>query len=252
MILDKTMKSPVLYTLALLVLTNAASGQSPKLSAKTQAYQLYRYATTAPSYGLAKVRHLIAHIKKDSEGNQELDSAAWTALTTKEKFTYCMLHGEDFSQNCNMMPLLDGMESKIFAFPASSFDEDAWSKRQRDFLHAHRGTAIQLLRQTIRRRHRVGSNLKEAVTELKARELVPDLIAVYKRDRRDQDILSTLMDLMRDAKFKPFLESAQCNKVYNPASDYQSYLTANRATEDAIIKVAQAYFVMASGTATRL
>ena len=59
-------------------------------------------------------------IKQDSEGNARLSPKAFNALTFDEKFTYTMLHGEDFDQNCDASPGIVNEDSGT--------KETAWSK----------------------------------------------------------------------------------------------------------------------------
>src|SRR5262249_48944053 len=162
-----------------------------------------------------KVKALIKSIKTDSEENRRLPDKKYNALSFNEKFTYVMLHGEDFSQNCDMMPGFIDEEKKIFSYFPGAFDDTAmWSERQAAFVKNNLTRVIGLIRQTIETRHRVGVNLKQAIIVMNAWELIPDVLAVYKRDHKDHDILTLCNRLMVENKFPTFLKSATYKKLY--------------------------------------
>lgn len=233
----------VLVVVACSVMGAFAQLNDPKgYSKASRAYRDYRITATAPPYGLAKVRNLIKRTKEDEDGNVVISSKAFNALSTKEKFTYCMIHGEVFSQNCNGMPGVLDEEKKIFSHPASSFSEEDWSKRQEAWVKSHRRDVIALLRATIRARHRVGVNLKKAILDLDAYDLIPDLVAAYRPSNKDQDILSTLCVLMKDGSYPPFLKSATYRKLYGKDSSYQSFIMANAANQKLTIDRAMAFY----------
>jgi len=235
--------------LSLCVIAAAASSTfaqepaQPEASAATKKYHAYRTTTTAPTYGLSKVKGLIAKIKADSEDNQRLSDKLYDSLSFKEKFTYAMLHGEDFSQNCDMMPIFQDEEKKVFAYPVGAWDDSSvWSDRQTKFMKSNRSKVIALTRETIRTKGRAGSNIKRAVLELNMWELIPDLVTTYNRDHKDHDILSVLMILMKENKYKPFLESASFKKLYGENASYQAFLNANTANQKLEISRALAFY----------
>lgn len=203
----------------------------PKPTAASRRYHESRFEITEPAFGLAKVKALIAKIKPDSESNARLSNKQYDALSFDEKFTFNMIHMEDSSQNCDAMPGIENEQSKIFAFCPDAFDaEEVWSERQVDFLKKNRPRVIGLLRSTINTRHRVGANLKQAINLLQARELAPDLVTAYRRAGQDHDILTLLMILMKDAKYKPFLSSPLYKKLYaDENSSYKAYIAASPA-----------------------
>ena len=231
--------------LALATLVPAVSAQDVKpedLSPATKRYRAYRLQPTEPPFGLSKVKALVARIKPDKEDNRRLSAAAFDRLTAPERFTYCMVHGEDASQNCDAMPWIVDEEHKVFARSPGFFGEEIWSDRQLAFLRSHRSDVVRLLRRTIRARRRVGSNLKDTVEYLHANELIPDLIWAYDLDHKDHDILTTLMVLMGDGKFKPFLESLTYKKLYGENASSQSYIVANEANQKLMAERAMAFY----------
>jgi len=237
-------KLTTLCALALVAaLVPAQDGQFPKPSAASRKYGEYRQQSTDPIYSAQKVKALIKKIKTDQDENRYMPDKTYNSLTTQEKFAYCMLHGEDFSQNCNAMPPIVDEQKKIFPyFPGPFGDEAIWSDRQRAFLDKNRTKVIGMLRETIKARQRIGINLKQAIVYVKANELMPDVMATYKRDKKDHDLLTVLMLLMQDGQFKPFLESAMYKKLYGDQSNYQSYITFNSANEKLILERADAFY----------
>jgi hypothetical protein len=206
-------------------------------------FHAYRTALTEPSYGLAKVKKMVNAIRRDRDENRRLSSKQFNALTLPETFTYVMVHGEDFSQNCNVMPAIKAEDKKIFAYPAEAFgDETVWSDRQTGFLKKNRSQIIKLIRETIQAQHRVGANLKAAIIELNAREMVPDLISAYQRDRRDNDVLTVLMLLMKQGDYQPFMYTPIYMKLYGDENaSYQEYLESKPANVKTILDNAQLF-----------
>lgn len=221
----------------------AQDGQPVKPTREMEKYREYRYAATEPTFGLSKVKKLIKGIKADEEDNRIMSEKTYNSLSVEEKFTYAMIHGENSSQNCDVMPWVVGEDKKIFGYFAGIFgDEAAWSDRQRSFLKNNRTKVVSLMRSTIKTRQRVGVNFKHTIMELDAFELIPDIIAVYNVNKKDQDILTVLNLLMREGKYKPFLESATCKKLYGPDANYQASIEANAANQKLVISRATEYY----------
>ena len=220
-----------------------AQAEIPTTSAVSKQYRHYREAISMPTYGLAKVKGLIKKIKSDKEDNMRLSDKVYGSLTVEERFTYTMIHGEDSSQNCDfMMPVTDE-EKKIFGFWPDAFGgESVWSDRQRQFLANNRTKVIELMRATMKLRERAGANIKDAVLELNANELIPDLIAVYKIKRKDHDILTALMILMKEGQYPDFINSASFTKLYGENSNYKGFLEANAANQQLIMDRAMAFY----------
>src|SRR5665213_2586121 len=110
-------RTPVLLLLALGVTTGFAQfGDPPGLSAASKAYREYRLTNSTPSYGLSKVQALIKGIKPGADDTSALSAKAYASLTVAQKFTYTLLHGEQFAQNCNGMPGIIDEEKKFFPY----------------------------------------------------------------------------------------------------------------------------------------
>ncbi len=78
--------------------------------------------------------------------------------------------------------------------------------------------------------------------EINAKEMIPFLIATYNLTKKDLDILTLLMQMMKDNEYEPFLMSAYYRKLYSEDSDYMSYLNYNKGNEELIIKKAMEFY----------
>ena len=205
-------------------------------------YHDYRAKITVPPYGLQKVNALIASIKTKQEDNEEsgteaLSDEKYNTLSLKEKFTYNMIHGEDFSQNCDAFMPVEGEQNKIFAHtPDGFFGENYWSERQLKFFKDNRDSVIALMTESVIRSKRIGCNYKLAIKELNAVEMIPFLISMNRTIQKDHDILTVLMELMVKNKYEPFMKSVSYEKLYSENADYSSYLNYNKENEDLILK----------------
>jgi hypothetical protein len=237
------MKKLVHLCVLVAVVASVFAQQDSPYTARQLKYHDYRLTLTEPPYALSKVKRLIKHLKAGEEGNERMADKAYNSLSFDEKFTYAMIHGEDYVQNCDAMPRIDDEDQRIFAWPPGAFASDTtWSDRQRAFARNNRGIFVSRIRSLIRSRRRVGLNVKFVCMELDAYELIPDLIRAYGYGKKDHDILSVLMVLMKHGQYKPFLASASYKKLYSEDSSYESSLMANEANEKLICDRAMAFY----------
>lgn len=201
-------------------------------------YSELRKKPTVPPYGLTRITDMIKKIKTDDEDNKPLNQKDYDALSLREKFTYNMIHAEAYSQNCDAMPAVKNEDKKIFAYLPEAFDEFAWSERQTKFMSSNRDSVISFMRESMSRSKRAGVNFKQAMLEINAKEMIPDIIATYRANKtvKDLDLLTVIMNLMKDNEYEPFLLSGSYKKLYAEETSYQSYLNYNKANEDLIIK----------------
>src|SRR6185312_7456446 len=96
----------LLISLASCFATGIASSQinPPGITATSLKYHEFRMRETSPSFGLAKIQALVSKLKKKDVPESDQSTAAlpnkgYDSLSTREKFTYCMVHGENFGQN---------------------------------------------------------------------------------------------------------------------------------------------------------
>ena len=212
-------------------------------SKESQAYHLYREKITVPPYNLQKVKAILAHAATDSDDNIALSNGKYEALSFREKFTYNMIHGETFSQNCDAMPPIQEEQKKIFAQLPDLFGEYSWSDRQLDFFKLNRDSVIELMRASILRTKRVGLNFKEVIVQLNAKELIPFLVNTYNVEKTDHDLLTVFILLMKQDKYEPFLNSASYKKLYaDEESSYRAFLNFNSEIEALIIKRATEFY----------
>lgn len=211
-------------------------------SKESQAYHASRIKPTVPSYGLAKIKALIAKIKSTEDDDMILDQKTYLALPLREKFTYHMIHGESYSQNCDAMPPIQDEQKKISAYVPEAFDEYAWSEKQKKFLVANRDSVMAIMSEIITRTKRAGVNFKQAIIEINGKEMIPLLISTYKINKKDLDLLTVLMQLMKDNEYAPFLESASYKKLYGDDASYSSYLNFNKSNEALILQRATDFY----------
>jgi hypothetical protein len=211
-------------------------------SAESQAYHQYRIKETIPPYGLAKVKALVATIRSNDDEDLKLNNKDYETLALREKFTYHMIHAESFSQNCDAMPPIQDEHKKIFGYLPDAFDEYSWSERQINFLKKNKDSVLVLIKESVSRSKRIGSNYKQAIVEMNAREIIPFLITTYNADKKDHDILTVFMLLMKNNSYKPFMASQSFKKLYGEEASYQAYLDFNKANEELILKRALDFY----------
>jgi hypothetical protein len=214
----------------------------------SRVYHQYREYTTTPPYGIEKVRQLIkaktARREEDNDtGMDSLPPKLYRALSLREKFTYNMIFGESFYQNCDIDEPVPDEEKKIFGELPRLFSEEGWSNRQLDFFKENKDSVMALMIESIGRAKRVGLNYKHAIVEINAMSMIPLLIDMYNLQKKDHDILTVLMLLMRDNKYPPFMASASYTKLYaGKDSYYSSSLVFNPANEALIIQRAMDFY----------
>lgn len=210
-------------------------------SAASLRYFESRQAITEPSFGLTKVKALVKKLSPDAGfGAGKLPN--YDSLSFEEKFTYNMIHGENWSQSCMMITASEGQEKKLEGYINFKFPGDGvWSDRQISFMAKNRTKVLDLLRKTIQERGRAGMNLKSAVLEVKGWELIPDLAAVYKANKYDHDILTTMTLLMSYSGYKPFTSTALSTKLYGKSTHYYGGIDLTPAIEKQVLDLAAAF-----------
>jgi hypothetical protein len=99
------------------------------------------------------------------------------------------------------------------------------------------------MKEGISKTNRVGVNYKHVIIDLNAKEMIPFLVDTYNKTKKDHDILTLLMLLMKNNEFAPFLTSTSYKKLYaNEDASYGAYLTYSKANEDLIIKRATEFY----------
>jgi len=213
-------------------------------SSHSSAYHEWRTRLTVPPYGIEKIRELIKKIKPGSENNEALSAADYNAFSLREKFTYNMIHAESYCRSCDATPPVKDEDKKIFAYLPGAFVGSAWSERQTKFLSSNRDSVIQFMRESMGRTKRAGVNFKQVMLEINAKEMIPDIIATYRANKKvkDLDMLTVLMNLMKDNEYETFLLSGSYKKLYAEETSYKSYLNYSQGNEDLIIKRATDFY----------
>lgn len=211
-------------------------------SKSSLAYAEYRRKLTVPPYGLAKVKALIDKIPYKDDDSSPMENKDYLPLSLREKFTYHMIHAEISAQNCDVRPPIQDEDKKIFGQMADGLEESVWSDRQSKFLISNRDSVMAIIKESVNRSKRMGSNYKAAIVEINGREMIPFIIETYNKDQKDRDLLTLLMLLMKNNEYNPFMVSQSYRKLYGDKADYQSYIDYNKGNEDLIIKRATDYY----------
>jgi hypothetical protein len=202
---------------------------------------------TVPPYGLDKIKKLvekIPYIEGEGDGGVEaLTEKTYAALSVKEKFTYNMVHPETYSQICDPLPAHPDEANRIYATVPDTYGEYDWSERQVNFFKNNRAELAQLIKE----QRTIKSNLKEAIVEMNATELIPYLINLYNKDKKDHYILTVLLQLMKNNNYPEFVNSTGYKKLYREPKTEEDYMTAfylvyNKANEDLIIQRATNFY----------
>lgn len=213
-----------------------------------EAYREFRAQPSIPPYGLQKVKALIGKIKPQSDednsdmGISPLPQKEYDALSLREQFTYTMIHPEMYAQNCSIFVPQANEDQKISGYLISWTNEETWSDRQLHFLEKNRDSVMAIIKESVTRSKRMGVNYKDALVEINAWEMIPFLTAYYKENKKDKDILTTLMLLMKKGNYADFVKSQSYRILYGTAGNYESSITFNKANEELTLQRAQAYF----------
>src|ERR1700743_187945 len=165
-----------LLTLGLLGHTQDEEKQPSETS---KAYHEARQRSTTPPYGLEKIKALLPKIKSvpdtayEDAGTCALSEKTYASLSLREKFTYNMIHGESYFQNCDAFLPYFEEEKKIFSQLPSAFNEENWGDRQKKFFVDNKDSVISLIKESIGRTHYVGVNYKRALVDMNATETIP-------------------------------------------------------------------------------
>lgn len=215
--------------------------QSPGKESK--AYQLYRDEITTPEFGLKKVQQMIRDSLPKETFRNALDEKKYQSLSLREKFTYNMIHPESYTQICNAMLMVADAQKKIFAELPLVLIGYNFSKRQVDFFRANRDSVIGLMSSSVLKTKRIGLNYKRVIAYIDAKPMIPLLIKTYRIEKKDHDILTLLMLLMKDNKYAEFINSSLYKNLYAATeSSYRTYIDFNSANEESIIKMANSFY----------
>lgn len=243
-----------LILLLMLGIAAKAQDETPQQPSKASyAYREFKNYRSVPSYSLAKVKQLLKTIKDEERDDMDgyisaLAPKYYNALKLREKFTYHLINPESYSQICDMPPVIMDEERKILGRLTDIYDEANWSDRQWKFFKEHRDSVLFYIKDCSKTYNRVGLNFKRIIEQVNGWELIPYLKEVYlKSKKKDTDILTLFMILMRDNKYPPFLESASWKKLYAVEDQYTSYIDFNTANADLILARVTDFYNTKSG-----
>ncbi len=239
------MKPLLLFSAVLLSATISAQDDTTckEPSKESQAYHKFRQHLSYPPYSYDKINEIVRkQVVTDSDDNLVMKDKAYNELFPREKFTYIMIHGETYSQNCDAMPPIQDEQTKIFGHLPDVFNEFNWSERQAKFLADNRDSVMVWIRECVSKNYHIGVNFKLAIQQINATEMIPFIIKTYKMKQKDNDLLTLLMLLMKDNSYPPFLSSASYKKLYGDNSNYQDFILATKANRELIIKRATDFY----------
>lgn len=232
----------------ILLLTIAFLLADKPVRSQIDAYRAFRSQISTPPYGLSKIKALIKGIHPESDednsdmGISRLTQKDFEALSLREQFTYTMIHPEMYAQNCAIFVPQTKEDQKIFGYLISWTNEETWSDRQLKFLEKNRDSVMAIIKESVTRSKRMGVNYKEALVEINAWEMIPFLIQYYEVNKKDNDILTTLMLLMKKGRHADFIQSKSYKSLYGVAGNYESSMAFNKANEMLTLQRAQAYY----------
>jgi hypothetical protein len=116
-------------------------------------------------------------------------------------------------------------EKKIFGFLPDFFREANWSERQEKFLKDNRDSVMVLIKESTIRSKRMGVNYKRTIHQINGVEMIPFLVKFYNEKKKDGDILTLMLLLMKENNYGPFVSSATYKKLY---SEEHSYIALHR------------------------
>jgi hypothetical protein len=211
-------------------------------SKESQAHYFYRQHLSEPPYGLKWIKEKISH-RKYGASDTESNRIFYQSLSLREKFTYNMIHAESYSQICSAFPM-EGPdeEKKIFAQLPIMFGEYKWSEKQQKFFSDNRDSVIYLMKECISKTGQVGLNFKKVIVNINAKEMVLPFINLYHRTKKDRDILTVLMLLMKNNKYQPFVSTAIAKKLYGAAASYKEFSFFKPADQEQLIEFAGKFY----------
>ncbi|TWP22734.1 hypothetical protein ETU08_11000 [Apibacter muscae] len=245
------MKKNYLWLLLILFFQLNAQ-QIDSLSIANPLYSEYKSLSFIPTYKFSKISKLLAKsgIKNISNNGSEnkivpviLSDEDFNQLSFKEKFTYVMAYPENLNKNIILNTSLD-RNDKINAHLPYHDQDIIWSIREIDFLRNNRNEVLKLIKENSLKQPNIGLNFKLILRELNATEMIPFLISSFKKsDKKDYEILTLLMLLVKDNNYFPFMKSNICYHLYIQNKDSnEMYLDILESNVGYILSTAKNYY----------
>jgi hypothetical protein len=190
----------------------------------------------------AEMNKKLAKSENPESTNVGITDKEFKALTAVEKLQYTLEFPEETSQVCDVDVPVQDEDKKIFSQLASNFDEMYRSQRQENALVANKATVLKTIIGCIKKNNEVGLNYKEILFLLKDKSVIPVIIDAYKKaSKKDHDILTLCMLLMKEANYEDFLNWGKFNSLYGEEGGYYSFIDLNTDNVNKIIELALAY-----------
>lgn len=212
-------------------------------------YYNKREKLTYPSYGFQKIKNLtkapLDKIPKDylvSDWDISISDKDFQELSTAEKFTYCLIHPEMYSQNCAEPIYFKNPQTKIFTGFMSYYPSQYWSDRQMKFFKDKRKECLGLFEQTLKEKKHFGMNLKGFLIEINAWEEIPELIAYYKLHPTDNDVLTILLRIMEQSSYQGLRKTPFYTKLFENEDFFTRWIPANKSNVNKILSLAEQFY----------
>jgi hypothetical protein len=169
------------------------------------------------------------------------------ALTLYEKFLYCVIYPEEFSQNCNpnFHVYQKQFNKRLYGW-ISGPNEYQLSSRQIDFLKQNKRIIIEYIKNDVDYFKSMPVSYKNILVEIDATDLIPWMINVFENYtmRKDGQLLTVFFQLMRNNEYAPFTSSKSFYKLYGFNDDRIDYIEFNNANINLTVERAMGLYVM--------
>lgn len=170
---------------------------------------------------------------------RKLKKDQFAALNAQELLAYHMFHPEEWSQNCAEFGVSAGYIQGISR--ALPYDEDGnyWSERQMAALIKDSVAVGAVVVECLQKHKTASIPMMRAVAELKVKEAVVPLIAIYEaQEVKDDLILTTLIELMERANYWKWVYSPTGKQI---VVTHGNVLPLDSATIADILKFAREF-----------
>ncbi|MFN5319207.1 MAG: hypothetical protein ACK5CY_10255 [Bacteroidia bacterium] len=189
----------------------------------------------------------IGNLEYEEDYYSVVTDEVFEALTLYEKFLYCVVYPEDFSQNCNPDAQVHQKQinKRLYGW-ISDANEYQLSYRQIEFLKQNRAVIIEYIKNDVEYFKSLPEAYKNILIEIDATELIPWLIHVFENYtmRSDGQLLTVFFQLMRNNEYVPFTTSTSFNKLYGFADHRINYIEFNNANINLTVERAMGLYVM--------
>lgn len=209
-------------------------GQS-KVFASVHGYEFDEPAEVIPRRDTVRMELPVIWGDRSKPGKSGLNG-----LTLRQQFAYHMANPEVWSQTCSL-DFRPYETTVVYGELKDPFFEKKWADRQRKFFLDHRDSVIHWCRSILAREGVVADNIKEVLSLVDAREMIPPLVEVYGKTR-DHYILTLLLLLMKRNVYPPFVRSDLFTELYGEDASRKSFILYTPENERLIIRLATDFY----------